>query len=353
MTSTGDDDNTDFDDAFDDVLDDVFDNERALSDVVNDALANGSLNRLLCAAHEAPELHDDLMVALVALGLEQARASLHASPRFAGVDVDGVVAHARRNASIRQAIEQRVGLAELIDVIESSPCSDQDRASWLQVAARRFRLDTIAQHAAHCPRGAALELLRTALSHHDRLAAFEALVGAVDVETVAVLAQPLGLSDVAEPASTLTVARIHAAHLVQAGRSLSAALPRIDVTTPIDVWLPVFQRLGLPASAAVLELRERWRVLAVLDVVRHMVAAGYRDDLLEGLRKNGFGITPSMQHLAQCGWHVDQMVDDLLRNGMLLPDVRDELVGLGLSAPAIGDVLLRHAPADVVDLVMR
>lgn len=336
---------------FDDLLDDLADGR--VVDLVRDALANDTLERLLRAAHAAPEFHEEVIVALVdVLGVEHARQRLNTTPSFAHVDVEAVLARAHSNAVIREAVERGAGVQELIDVLDASTCDDADRASWLQVIARRFPCAELARAAAQRPRRTALDLLRMALPNLDVLAAFEALARAVDVDDLARLSGPLGWCEEDKLPAALRVARVHGALLVAAGRSPSAALRWIDAM-PLDAWLPVFQGLGLPASAAVLAVRERWTALAVIDVVRQLVAAGYRDDLLEGLRMNGLGVSSSMQHLARCGWRVDQMVDDLLRNGMLLPDVRDELASLGLPSAAIVDVLLRHAPAEVLELVMR
>jgi hypothetical protein len=199
------------------------------------------------------------------------------------------------------------------------------------------------------------ELARRARERADPLALHDRLRGRFDAASViSVLQQAFGLAPIATSDDALALTDLHARLLASHSRSVREAIARVAAERPVEAWLPLLRGHGLGATAAALHLRERrpaWEATEIAVVLRD---AGYGDDdVLRALLENGVGSASSLRLLGENGWSADRMVASLLRRGVLLPEVRDHLRALGLRDAAIVDVLLRHAEAELVSLVMR
>jgi hypothetical protein len=196
-------------------------------------------------------------------------------------------------------------------------------------------------------------LCDAALSQLNALEGYDA-VSSLDVSplrAVAVLVDHFAVPVPAHLRPEIGLVWAHAFVLHAHNKPISIAMPDDD-REPSEC-LAVLRGFDLQASAAVLHFRERSPPVTLPDIGRLLVGAGYgEDDVFSGFVKNGLGTMTSLRLLAGCGWNVDDMVRVQLRAGSLLPEVRDALLTLGLTRAAVVDVLLRHAPSELVELTL-
>lgn len=328
--------------------------EMTIDEIVGSAVANGvPLATVVNELAAETEVREELVAAIVSHSgsIGAAQAIVDDVPALRGLSVDDVLARAASKWVLVDACRSGENLSGALLALETAGLGPSQRAHWIRAIALSQPLADICSEVIHRPRPVLCDVLRAALPS-GALASIEALAAHFEAEQVAALVVALGIAAEQPGDPRVAVATLHASLLADVGLNPLPALCWLDATVPVDAWLASFRRSGLSATAAVLEVRERFPALPLLTVIQHMTAAGYRDDLLEALRMNGIGTSTTLKSLARCGWHVDSMVADLLRNGMLSSDARDELLALGLSRPAIRDVLLRHVSEDVVDLVV-
>jgi hypothetical protein len=338
-----------------DFLHDYYVDELSIDEILAEASAEGTpLHAVLLHFARASELLDEVVSALVvaAGSADAAQMALDAIPAFGGVRVEPSLARARADGTLAAAFERRGSVNDVVGLLESGDLDPDIRAQWLPRFARRFLVAELGVAVLADGGNVPLELLKAALPR-TLLAMLEALADAgLSAEQIHTLLLRLRLTVRSSGHPPVDVATLHAALLVDDGRSVTAALRWIDASVPPLSWISRLRPHGLTASAAILETLERFPALKLFELATLMLAAGYGDELLEGLQKNGFGTATALKDLADSGWHVDRLVVVLLRRGHLASDARDQLLTLGLSMAAVRDVLLRHVPSDVADLVV-
>lgn len=283
---------------------------------------------------------------------ENAQAVLDATSRHRGIDAARRWAEHQARVAAMDAIACGSGAAELI---RSPALTEGHQRSLLERFAHHGALTDLALFVptSESERNIVSRALRRRLD--DALGTMHALADAgIDRRAIlAMLARYWDAPTSNEDDPALAWLDVHVQLLAAASRPIRAALASIDEDLPVERWLKLLWRHGLGATAAALHLHERVPPTPAADIARQLHAAGYGDDeVLRALLENGLSSASTLRLLGDHGWSVDRLVKSMLARETLLPEVRDHLLGLGLTHPAIVDVLVRHVPADLVALVV-
>ncbi|UJR82012.1 hypothetical protein [Sandaracinus amylolyticus] len=277
--------------------------------------------------------------------IERAQRVLDRTTRFCGTDVARHVARHRAVRAAWAAIERDAPTAELARLVTDDAIIDSERVRLVEAAfRRRTALDSAKLLLAlgdRAPSGV-----------HVRWEPSQVLRALEDVGPDASrLVDALAISR--EQDTELALIDVYARLCAQGSRPVRDGIPFASARTHVTAWAPLLRRHGLGASAVALHLVERDPPTPTPEIARTLHEAGYGDDdVLRALLENGVRSSAALSLLGAHGWSVDRMVASLLGRAMLLSEVRDHLLALALPREAIADVLLRHAPADQVALVV-
>lgn len=288
----------------------------------------------------------DWIAALVAVhGLEEASRITARSVHWADIDVAAHCATVRA----RSAIIDEVPVSHACALIAAPEIPDDERSWLFERMVYVYPLEELA-YLDELPASHAAELARALTRRTSPLDAFNELLDQVEDERVLSTLGQYWQLDVA-PDSPAPIVELAARLCADAFRPVMSVIPLAESRGEPSVWLPILRTHGLKGSLAMLHMLERGQ--SPLLVAEVLADAGYGDDeVLAALLENGVGPSASLDLLRAHGWSAERTVAGLARRGALLPDVRDQLVELGVPVSAQRALLLQHWEPAVVELVL-
>lgn len=288
----------------------------------------------------------DWIAALVAVyGIEEASRIAARTVHFADIDLAAHYAAVRARA----AIIDEVPVSRAYALIAAPEIPDDERSWLFDRMAYVYPLEELA-YLDDLPASHTAELARALTKRTSPLDAFDELLDQIEDERVLSTLGQFWQVDVM-PDSPAPIIELAARLCVDACRPMTSVIPLAERRGEPSVWLPILRAHGLKGSLVMLRMLERGE--APLLVAQVLADAGYPDDeVLAALLENGVGSSASLELLRAHGWSAERMVASLAHRGALLPEVRDQLVELGVPVSAQRALLREHWEPAVVELVL-
>lgn len=295
---------------------------------------------------------DALLLALVgAFGFARAGGIASATKLWRDTDVAARLAEIQAWRAVEAAITDEVPVTEAFARATDSRLSSRWAAQALARLAHVYLPEELASLAPVASPEEAAVIGRVLRTHLSPLTALEVLLDEVEPAEALLALQRFWAVELGAGAATDVVLSTYARLARAEHRPLDAVRRFAEERGDPNWWLPILRREALKASHAALWLLEAG--VSGLHTAALLAAGGYTNaEVLTAFLENGLGTRPSLNLLRDFGWSASTMVEALTARGMLLPEIRGQLEGLGVPPGAQRSLLTACWDEEVVDLVL-